>query len=1009
MGLFDRFRSTGGADATGERSNIKDATSSALRLIEEGNAIEEAGRLDDAMLRYEDAIRMAPDLARAHLNRGNILLAQDNVEGALGAYTTAISLDPHYAAAHYNLGNAYTHLGKNELARTAYEKAIELKPDFTDAHVALGCVLEDLGQPNTALKSYRRALELNPEYAEVHCNLGNTLREIGLLDDAISSYREALRIDPGLAEAHLNLGIAISRQNQSEQAIACYRRALELRPANADAHFSLGVALKNRGQLELALFNLSKAVELNHNYIEAHVNLADTLRDAGQPDRALASYRKALEINPGHAIAHSNLGNALADLRNYPDAMASYRRAIELDPNFAAAFSNLGSVLKDLGATSDALASTRRALEIAPELTVTRSNLIFISNYLENRSCADVLREAQVFGQIVARNAKPTTVWKNLPDPDRRLRIGFVSGDLRDHPVGHFIEGVLHALVSNASDSLEVFAYPTQTSQDLVSQRIKACCKGWHSVVGLTDEEFAHQVESDRIDILIDLSGHTADNRLPLFAWKPAPIQATWLGYLGTTGVSAIDYLIADEWTLPESEEHNFTEKILRLPETYICFTPPRANTSVNELPALKNGYVTFGCFNNLSKINDQVVAVWSRILRAVPSSHLFLKSKQFSDPAIQQSMRDRFAAHDIDPQRLILRSHVARSDYLVPYQEIDIALDPFPYPGITTTVESLWMGVPVLTLEGTSFISRQGVGLAMNAGLESWIARDQEHYVELAAKHASNLDEVSLVRAALRTRLSNSPILDSRRFAVHFSTAMRNIWQQWCSSTNGLGSGPQRSELTHHAPGRYSHCMTDFPVSSRYSSIQTRYTPTTLDTQENAVQESLLMLHIGGREAKAGWKILNAQQFEGVDYIGDVRDLSAFRDGSCRTIYASHVMEHVSQTDFLPTLKGIHRILCNGGEFYLSVPDLEALCELFLDPKLEGAQRFHVMRMMFGGQVDGFDFHFIGLTAEFMTDFFKRAGFSSSRRVQSFGLFNDTSDFCPYGSPISLNMIAVK
>ena len=934
MGLFDRFRSPRDTHPTGKGSNIEDAATSALRLIEEGNAIEEAGRLDDAMSCYEAAIRVAPDLARAHLNRGNILLAKDDPEGARGAYATAIALDANYAAAHYNLGNAYTHLGKNERARDAYGKAIELKLDFTDAHVALGCVLEDLGKPNEAVTSYRRALALNPEYAEVHCNLGNTLRGIGELDDAIASYREALRIDPALADAHLNLGIALSGRNQFEQAIACYRRALELRPENADAHFALGITLKNRGQIEPALISLGKAVELDRNHVEAHINLADALRETGELDRALASYRNALEINPGHAIAHSNLGNALLDLRRYPEAMASYRRAIELDPDFAAAFSNLGSILKDIGEMSDALANTRRALELAPELTVSRSNLIFINNYLEDRSCQDVLREAQAFGQIVARKARPATAWKNLPDPGRRLRIGFVSGDLRDHAVGHFIEGVLHALRANAADSLEVFAYPTSVSRDLVSERIKACCKGWRPVAGLTDEEVVSLVESDGIDILIDLSGHTAHNRLPVFAWKPAPVQVTWLGYLGTTGVSAIDYLIADEWTLPESEEPNFTETILRLPETYLCFTPPAANTPVSELPAIKNGYVTFGCFNNLSKINDKVVAVWSRILQAVPDSRLFLKAKQFSDPAIQQSMRDRFAAHHINAKRLVLRSHVARSDYLVPYQEIDIALDPFPYPGITTTVESLWMGVPVLTLEGKSFISRQGVGLAMNAGLPSWIARDEDEYVELAARHAGDLDALSLVRAALRTRLSNSPILDSRRFATHFSTAMRAIWQRWCRSGDGVGNSPQQDDPTSPAPGHHSHSSSNFALPPGDSGIQTRYTPSTLDTPENRAQQPLLMLHIGGKEAKAGWKILNAQGFAGVDYVGDVRDLSGFGTGSCKKIYASHVMEHVSQTDFLPTLQGIHRVLCDGGEFYLSVPDLEALCKLFLDPK---------------------------------------------------------------------------
>lgn len=1003
MGLFDRFRSAGDRHATDER----DKAESALHLIAEGNAIEEAGRMQEAMQRYEAAIRMAPDLARAHLNRGNILLAEGNAEGALDAYTTALTLEPHYAAAHYNAGNACADLGRNEPARAAYEKAIQLEPDFTDAHVALGCVLEDLGQIRDAVTSYRRALAIDPDYAQVHRNLGNALRKIGLLDDAIASYRAALRADPVLAEAHLDLGNALRGLKQPEDAMASFRRALELRPDNAEAHFALGIALKDRGQLEAAQSSLRKALAIDPESVGALISLADTLNDLGQQDNSIAAYRRALEIDPGNAVAHNNLGNALLKCGRFAEAIASYRRAIDRQPDFSAAHSNLGSVLKDVGQPLEALASIRLALQLAPELAIARSNLIFIHNSLGDQSQAQMLLEARTFGEIVSREANPSTGWTNTPAPDRCLRIGFVSGDLRNHPVGQFVEGVLHSVAANAEGKLEIFAYPTDFCTDAVSERIRACCSGWQSAVGLSDEEFAQQVRADAIDILIDLSGHTAHNRLPMFAWKPAPVQATWLGYLGTTGVTAIDYLIADEWTLPESEERNFTEKIWRLPESYVCFTPPAVDSQVSALPASSNGYVTFGCFNNLTKINDDVVALWSRVLQAVPGSRLFLKAKQFSDPAIQQSTRDRFAAHGVEPQRLIFSPMVARSEYLAPYRQVDIALDPFPYPGITTTVESLWMGVPVLTLEGKSFISRQGVGLSMNAGLASWIARDRDDYVSLAVKHAADLNALASVREKLRERVANSPIFDNRRFADHFVTALRGMWKKWCSS---VASGVHVDEKAgDDLPGRDFASGSGSLSSPGYGGMQSGYTLATIDTHIATPRKSLLKLHIGGKQVKTGWKILNAQALDGVDYVGDVRNLSAFEDGCCEQVYASHVMEHVPQKELLNTLKGIHRILCDEGKFYFSVPDLEALCQLFLDPKLDGAQRFHVMRMMFGGQQDEFDFHFIGLTAEFMTDFFRQAGFSSARRVPSFGLFDDTSDFSPYGSPISLNMVATR
>jgi predicted O-linked N-acetylglucosamine transferase (SPINDLY family) len=292
----------------------------------------------------------------------------------------------------------------------------------------------------------------------------------------------------------------------------------------------------------------------------------------------------------------------------------------------------------------------------------------------------------------------------------------------------------------------------------------------------------ANRIRADGIDILIDLSGHTAYNRLPVFAWKPAPVQVSWLGYFATTGVAAIDYFVADPWTLPESEEINFTEKVWRLPETRLCFTPPDAAVAVSTLPALVNGYVTFGCFNNLSKMNDKVVAVWARVMEAVPGSRLFLKARQLTEASVRQSIAERFAAHGIDEGRLILEDYVPRENYLAAYQRVDLALDPFPYTGGTTTAEALWMAVPVLTLAGERFISRQGVGLLMNAGLSDWVASDPDDYVARALAHASDLPRLSALRGNLRAQVLASPVYDAARFAKHFETALRGMWQQWCS-----------------------------------------------------------------------------------------------------------------------------------------------------------------------------------------------------------------------------------
>jgi predicted O-linked N-acetylglucosamine transferase (SPINDLY family) len=279
----------------------------------------------------------------------------------------------------------------------------------------------------------------------------------------------------------------------------------------------------------------------------------------------------------------------------------------------------------------------------------------------------------------------------------------------------------------------------------------------------------------DGIDILFDLSGHTAFNRLPMFALKPAPVQVAWLGYLATTGLASMDYLIADPWTLPPSEDAYFTEKIWRLPETYICFTAPQVDVPVGELPARSSGHVTFGSFNNLNKLGDAALALWARVLASVPRSRLFLKAKQLGNDAVRQSILDRFAAHGIAPARLILEGFApSRAEHLGAYQRVDVALDPFPYPGITTSVEGLWMGVPLLTMAGGRFVSRQGVGMLMNAGLPQWIAADEDDYAAKAVAHAADLENLAALRAGLREKVLGSPLFDASRFARHFEAALR-------------------------------------------------------------------------------------------------------------------------------------------------------------------------------------------------------------------------------------------
>ena len=720
MGLFDRFLKVIRAPSDGKKSQASSNSQDATHMLEEGMALEKQGQLEEALQRYEAAIRLMPELARAHFNRGNILLDRGDAASALGAYAKAMEFKPDSAALHYNMGNANLRLGNPEVGVASYRQAITLKPDFADAHMSLGLALGGLGQHEGAVECFSRLVELKPDSADAHYQRGIAFHDLGSFSDAVKSYRRALEIDSGVAAIHSNLGCSLK---------------------------------------ELGLF-----------------------------DDAISSYNRALEINPDLAVAHNNLSVVFKNTMRLDDAYLCGLQAIRIKPDFADAYANLGGILRDMGRFEESRKALQRALEIDSDCAIAHNNLLFIHNYVADQPAALLLADAQRFGDMATRMARPFAAWPNPPDPDRCLRVGLVSGDLCSHPVGYFLESVLFLLISQAPLRLELFAYATSFREDDTSRRLRACCRVWRSVLGLSDERLAQQIHYDGIDILIDLAGHTEHNRLPVFAWRPAPVQATWLGYFATTGVAEIDYLIADLWTLPPSEEPKFTERIWRLPETRLCFTPPNFDLGSNTaLPALDNGYVTFACFNNLAKVNDAVVALWARILIAVPGSRLFFIAPQLRDTTVKENLVTRFGGYGIVSKRLVLLASVPRVDYLATYQRVDIALDPFPYPGGTTTVEALWMGIPVLSLAGERFLSRQGVGLLMNAGLPEWVAADPDDYVARAISHAGDLHALALLRAGLRQQVLATPIFDAPRFAQHFEAALRGMWRKWCDQGSGV------------------------------------------------------------------------------------------------------------------------------------------------------------------------------------------------------------------------------
>lgn len=619
-----------------------------------------------------------------------------------------------------------------------------------------------------------------PMTAEAQFKQATALLAQGELDAAIQHLATALALQPEFAAAWFTLAQALWMQGKLEAAAERLRHGLTLMPQLAEAHNNLGTLYNVLRKHEAAAESFRRALAIKPDLVWAHCNLGNALQAQRKPDAAIASYRRALAIDPGHVESYVNLGNVLKERGDLEAAVANYRKALSLRPDDAQAYVNVGSALQARGELDDAIESFRKALALEPDSPDARSGLLFTMNIHPAFSPAERLAEARRSGSELTARARPFTHWP-VDSTDRRtarLRVGLVSGDLRTHPVGFFVENVLGHL---DFARIELVAYPTLPEEDALTTRIKPRFAAWNSIVDLNDEAAATRIRSDGIHILIDLSGHTANNRLPVLAWKPAPLQMTWLGYFATTGVAAIDYLLADRVSVPESQRDQFTETVWYLPDGRFCFTPPAdgARFRTTPLPALRNGGITFGCFQNLLKLNDAVLAAWGRIFRALPQARLRVQNVSMGFAPARAHLQDRLGRAGISPDRVTLVGQAPREDYLLAHADIDMILDTFPYSGATTTCEALWMGVPTLTLAGDTLVSRQGASLLACAGQDDWVAEDEGDYAARAIAFASDVDRLAQLRSRLRERVLASPLFDAPRFARHLEEALWDMWQR--------------------------------------------------------------------------------------------------------------------------------------------------------------------------------------------------------------------------------------
>lgn len=659
-------------------------------------------------------------------------------------------------------------------------------PGFGFGWKLLGGALQMQGMD--ALPAYQKAAQLLPDDPHAHYNFGVALKIAGRIGDAAASYRKAIALKSDFAEAHSNLGNALKDLGRLEEAIASYRRAIKIRPDSADTYISLGIALNGLGQLEDAAASYRRAAEIKPDSALAHYNLGNVQKDQGRLEDAVASYRRAVEIKPDFAGAHNNLGGVLKDMSQLDAALVCYRKALELKPDIAEAHNNLGGVFKDFGQVDDALACYRKALELKPGFDEAYSNLLFLYAYQGLISPDEYLAQARNWEQACVpaqvREAARHRVFKRSPLQGRRLKVGYVSGDYRQHAVSYFVEQLF---INHDRSKIELFAYSTQSKRDAVTDRLQAQAEHWVSLAAISDDAIRERIEADSIDVLIDLSGHSAHNRLGVFARRAAPVQAYYLGYFASTGLTEMDYWIGDEFLTPPETDSHFSEQVWRLPRISWSYdakdAPPPAWHPDPE------GVVWVGSFNNLGKMTPATLALWARVLHALPEGRLLLKTKELSDAGNRRRILDAMADHGIQPDRIDLQDRSVTPDWsahMAYYNRLDIALDPIgAMGGVTTSFDALWMAVPIITMQGDRVASRATAAIVGSLGHAGWIAQSEEEYIGKAVALARDVEQRKKLRSAQRERMATNPLCDAKGLASSLENAYEKMYERWVKRQN--------------------------------------------------------------------------------------------------------------------------------------------------------------------------------------------------------------------------------
>jgi predicted O-linked N-acetylglucosamine transferase (SPINDLY family) len=652
------------------------------------------------------------------------------------------------AAAHYQSGQW---LQASSLCR----QILTEQPDYAPALHLMGLLARRSAQNDLSTSCFQSAAQaftkhtlLHPDSPQPWLGLAASLRELNHLADAIVAYQHAITLQPQLPRPvhrpHVELAHLLLQSGQTNQAIDHYRKAVHLAPTDLDAHNSL----------------------------------ASALTAAEQFPQAEQAFQTALALDPRSAPVWNNLGNLYRLQAKMDHAIAAYHHATTSQPPLSAAFSNLGNLLKDQGKLQQAITSLRRAVELDPTSPAIHSNLAYAACFDPDHTAEQILTEAaQWADKFETPLLQAHATHQNDRNPHRRLRIGYVSPDFRNHVVGR---NVLPIFQHHDRAQFEIHLFSTLTVHDPQTADFIRAADHWHECAPLSDAQLADKIRTHQIDLLVDLSLHMANNRLLTFARKPAPLQITWAGYPGTTGLRSIDYRITDPHLDPITESNAFySEKSERLPHTFWCYRPMPNTPEVNPLPATSNKYITFGCLNNPTKLTDISLALWAKLLLSVPHSKLLLVTAPGSR---RGEIAEMFQQTGIDAGRILFVPPSLPHEHLARYHQIDLSLDPLPYTGHTSTLDSLWMGVPVITLKGQTSLARGSVTALTNLNLPQLIASDESQYISIARDLATNLPRLTQLRSTLRPRMQSSPLCDELQYTRDLEAAYRKIWLQFCT-----------------------------------------------------------------------------------------------------------------------------------------------------------------------------------------------------------------------------------